>query len=152
MNSPQTAQNMADNNQKEGTANMSTQLRAQFDGADQAEAALRLLRANGIQPQDISFRTPARETDGYTAEYGAMLPGTALIGAAPAMNGLEGTMNNGGLHGGFIPASIGMFEYSPGGVADMGANGVVELWVAVPEDKGQEARSLMRSAHGWQVH
>jgi hypothetical protein len=160
---------------------MPANLRAQFDGADQAESAVRLLRSNGIEPIDFTVRTPSKSYAGHTSEYRTMTPppydteagadmhhdagqgpliggeaaAAGLVGAAGVM-GMTGMMGmDAGLAGGAIlfPVGMNMLCQNADASADAGGNPtVVELLVSVDESDSHEARSLLRSAHGWRVH
>ena len=130
---------------------MSTQLRVRFDHTDRAEIALRLLRDNGIEPESFTLR-PSGGTEERLTEYGALMP--AMLADLPFGSG--GGVGAGGFTGDgmtapFIPLTLGLYEYTPGGTVDM-AGGEVELLLTVPEAQGRRVRTLLRSAHGRQIH
>ena len=138
---------------------MSKHLRARFDHTDRAEIALRLLRESGIAPEHFSMRPSGGYEDTHNG-YGVMPDEFAIVPFAPLMGpvGLAGIGNTGygtgyadGAPGGFFPAAVGLYEHSNEETAYT-TGGEVELLLTVSDEKLEQARALLRSAHGRQIH
>ena len=135
---------------------MSTHLSAKFDHTDRADLALRLLRDNGIEPESFQVRSADGDREGHITGYGTAMPDAfAYMPFAPM--GVTGSLNVGwngvfGSEAGFVPATIGLHEHSPGGTVDMAGDGEVELQLVVANEQSAAARALLRSAHGQWIH